>query len=70
MANDAREMMIFLADGYEKLASYFPGDLQAALQALPPNASDEARAHLEGYCEGHPQGISRHGGRPPQSAAR
>ena len=53
MPNDARKMMIFLADGYEKLAGYCPGNLQASLQALPANASEEARAYLEGYCEGH-----------------
>ena len=53
MRNDARQMMIFLVEGYEKLAGYCPGNLQAALQALPPTAGDEERAYLEGYCEGH-----------------
>jgi hypothetical protein len=44
--------MIFLADGYQKLAYSCGENLEAALQA-EPNASYEERAYLEGYCEGH-----------------
>jgi hypothetical protein len=51
--NDARQMMIFLAEGYERLASYCPGNLETALQALPLDATNEERTYLEGYVEGH-----------------
>jgi hypothetical protein len=53
MPNDARQMMAFLVDGYEKLAAHSYDNLQVAFQALPPNASEAERAYLEGYCEGH-----------------
>jgi hypothetical protein len=53
MRNDARKMMTFLAAGYEKLSAQMPGNLEVALRALPPDASESERSYLEGYCAGH-----------------
>jgi hypothetical protein len=53
MRKDARDMMIFLAAGYEKLAGGMEANLQEVLHKLPQDASEYDRGYLDGYCAGH-----------------
>jgi len=53
MSIDAREMMTFLAAGYEKLADGMGQNLEKAARQLPADASEYDRGYLDGYCAGH-----------------
>jgi hypothetical protein len=48
MPRDAREMMAFLAAGYEKLADGMEGKSADVLGQLPENASEYDRGYLSG----------------------
>ena len=52
MAKDAREMMLLLAAGYEKLAVGMEADAQAVARTLPASATEYDKGYFAGYTEG------------------
>jgi hypothetical protein len=52
MNNDARQVLVFLAEGYEKLARSMEANAEQISRGMPANSSEVELAHFAGYAQG------------------